>query len=717
MNMKYLLLLCCFAITAAAQSPKSTVVMAWAEVSETPAPSITLNWTVDTGQRKVEIYRKAKDATSWPRNPLTTLDSVQTTWTDTDVAVGTTYEYRLLREIIEVASIDTVTKLPIYRRFVSSGYVLSGIKAFPSDRGRVLVLVDTTMVSPLKAHLDTLRADLEAEAWLVDIRAVERVEGFDGAAVQRVRDLIRSVVVDNKRDLKAIFLVGRVPIPYSGDIAPDGHVPDHRGAWPADGIYGDDNGMYSDASVNINNTSRPVNANVVGDGKYDQSMFATPLETPVGRIDFYDMPAFTATELELLKAYFIKNHAFRTNKIDVINAGVIDDNFGGYGEHFAASAWRSQPPIIRDTAVKAGDWFGVLAGPRTYRFAYGCGGGTNTSAGGVGTSADLASKPVYAVHTQLFGSYFGDWNTKDNFLRASLASSPYALTCGWAGRPAWYVHHMGLGETIGYSFLLTANNLAIVGGQLGRYSPWVSYNAQGQGAIATVGDRGVHIALMGDPTLRASMTPVSAMSKVTATTEFPNKVNLSWSKPANDIDAYVVYRYVNANTGWERITPTAITATNFQDSLSNEGDVLYRVHGCALRSSYSGTYYEIGKGAVASVRTTTVAENGGADNSSANNSNNRSRASINGLATIVALAPNPAVGAVSATISVDHAGPLTISLTDLTGRVIWSEDLGEVNAGSFTVHIPQTAQMASGRYLVVVAGAHGTTAELLTIQR
>ncbi len=705
--MRYLFLFFCLTITAAAQSPKSTVVMARAEVSETPAPSITLTWSVDKGQRTVQIYRKAKDAASWPQNPVAAVDSVASSWTDVNVVVGTTYEYRLLREIIEQAGIDTTTKLPIYRRFVSSGYVLSGIKALPSDRGRVLVLVDTTMVSPLTSHLDTLRADLEAEAWTVDIRAVERAEDFDGAAVLRVRDLIRSVVTDHKRDLKAIFLVGRVPVPYSGDIAPDGHVPDHRGAWPADGIYGDDNGMYSDVSVNINNTSRPVNANIPADGKYDQSIFSSPVETPVGRVDFYNMPAFTASELDLLKAYFIKNHAFRTNKIDVMDAGVVDDNFGGYGEHFAASAWRSQPPIIGDTAVKAGDYFGVLAGPRTYRFAYGCGGGTNTSAGGVGTTADLASKPVYAVHTQLFGSYFGDWNTKDNFMRGSLASSPYALTCGWAGRPAWYTHHMGLGETIGYSFLLTANNASLNGNQLGRYAPWISYNAQGQGLLASIGDRGVHIALMGDPTLRAAMQPVTPMGKVTASTEYPNKVNLSWSKPADDIDAYVVYRYVNANTGWVRITPNAITETTLQDSLSNEGDVLYRVHGCALRTTYSGTYYEVGKGAVASIRTTSIA---GEENGASDEFNVTTRVGT------LAAAPNPASSALTLSVDVATAGPLTLTITDLTGQEVWRETYDHVNVGSFSLRIDAAALMASGRYVVAMANAGGVAAELLTIQ-
>ena len=43
---------------------------------------------------------------------------------------------------------------------------------------------------------------------------------------------------------------GHVPVPYSGDIVPDGHMPDHVGAWPCDGFYGDMDGTWTDNAVN-----------------------------------------------------------------------------------------------------------------------------------------------------------------------------------------------------------------------------------------------------------------------------------------------------------------------------------------------------------------------------------------------------------------------------------------------------------------------------------
>ena len=48
-----------------------------------------------------------------------------------------------------------------------------------------------------------------------------------------------------------MFLFGHVPVPYSGDIVPDGHAPDHQGAWPCDGFYGDMDGLWTDCSVNV----------------------------------------------------------------------------------------------------------------------------------------------------------------------------------------------------------------------------------------------------------------------------------------------------------------------------------------------------------------------------------------------------------------------------------------------------------------------------------
>jgi hypothetical protein len=73
----------------------------------------------------------------------------------------------------------------------------------------------------------------------------------------------------------------------------------------------------------------------------------------------------------------------------------------------------------------------------------------------VGSTSDFANGPVKSVFNMLFGSYFGDWENQNNFLRASIAAEGYTLTNCWAGRPNWHFHHMALGETIGYGTRLT----------------------------------------------------------------------------------------------------------------------------------------------------------------------------------------------------------------------------------------------------------------------
>lgn len=695
------LLFCALFITSVAlhaQAPRDYTVPLRASF-DAASGSITLTWPKHADGKVYEIYRKGAMAANFPAEPLAVLDSTATSYVDTGLTQHAGYEYRILLLSRRFLRNDSVTKQPVYAQWYGTGYIVAGAKVIPNDRGRVLVLVDSTMTQPLADQIDRLLADLRNEGWNASSIAVPRAETFDGAKVLQVRNLIKD---EHKEEpLSAILLIGRVPIPYSGNMAPDGHMPDHLGAWPADGIYGDINGVYNDATVNNNNTSRPVNANLPGDGKYDPSIFTTPLEIPVGRVDFFDMPAFTVSEIDLLKRYLDKNHAFRTNAWRVRSGGIIDDNFGTYGEVFAASAWRSFVVFGGDTAVRTGDFFGDLAGPTTYQFAYGCGGGTNTSAGGVGTTDDMAAKPVHAIFTLLFGSYFGDWNTRNNFLRASIATDPRALTCGWSGRPHWYLHHMAMGEPIGHSVRLSQNNQTVVNSALGNYIPNIMYTSQGSG-IASAGDRGVHIALMGDPTLRAEMIPVPAVATATSSTEYPNKVNLSWTPPASPVDGYLVYRAKGNDTKFTRITPTPLTETTFQDSLRNEGPVRYRIVTLSLRSSASGTYYDMGPGVETSVTTTGVND-----------------MAVRGAELNVS--PNPTTGTATMTISTKESTPLRVHIHDLTGRTVWSFASDGVAPGTHAIswdgrtstgdHVP------GGRYVVRCTTNAGVTTSMVTVVR
>jgi hypothetical protein len=417
----------------------------------------------------------------------------------------------------------------------------------------------------------------------------------------------------------------------------------------------------------------------------------------------FNLPVFGMSELELLKKYFEKNHAFRTGAYQVKMGGYIDDNFGGYQDRFAASAWRSYSVFGADTAVKAGDFISANAGPETILWSYGCGGGTDSSAGGVARSSQLAGNPIYAVFTTLFGSYHGDYNTRNNLMRSALASQPRALTCSWSGRPHWYMHHMGLGESFGYSTLISQNNTSIIGGALGTYAPNVTFNGT-NASLVSIGDRGVHIALLGDPTLRAVMKPIAPVTTLSARYEFPNTIKLQWSQPNSEVTAYMVYRRRGAQVANQLLTPRPITSLEFIDSLVYEGPVTYQVQSCVLRKTASGTYYDIGKPAEAVVASTNVAE----------------ESSVNSPMIQLDVYPNPLTNQAQIKINLSHPGTLTATLMSLTGSVIWQASLPDCMAGEHNLGMElqdNGSSLAAGRYLLTVQTGLAVTTTLLTILR
>jgi hypothetical protein len=64
-------------------------------------------------------------------------------------------------------------------------------------------------------------------AWQVIRHDVSRAD-----SVPNVKSIIQNDFTADVANVKALCLLGHVPVPYSGDLFPDGH-PDHEGAWPA----------------------------------------------------------------------------------------------------------------------------------------------------------------------------------------------------------------------------------------------------------------------------------------------------------------------------------------------------------------------------------------------------------------------------------------------------------------------------------------------------
>lgn len=550
---------------APGQSVSDYAVRVSAVVQTNPA-RITFSWPANPQATNCTRYRKTRDATSW--GGATALASNATNYVDSSVSVGSAYEYRISR-----------TAWTGTTNYSSEGYIYAGIGVpLIESRGKVVLVVESNTVAPsLTMELARLQLDLVGDGWTVLRHDVARND-----TVPNIKAIIKADYTADTANVKAVFLFGHVPVPYSGDLNPDGH-PNHLGAWPADAYYAEMNSTWTDSSVNDTSAGATRNWNVPGDGKFDQSIPPSTVELQVGRVDLANLPAFPLSEVELLRQYLNKDHHFRHAFITAERRGLIDDNFGVFGgEAFAVNGWRNFAPMFVASNTFAGDWLTTLS-TQSYLWGYGCGSGSYASAGGVATTWQLVTNDTRVVFTMLFGSYFGDWDSQNNFLRAQLATATYTLASAWAGRPHWMFHHMALGETIGFSTRVTQNNSTTYAGNLAQ--------------------RWVHIALMGDPALR--LHPVAPPSSLTVVTNGVGGVRLSWNDSPDNVVGYHVYRATSTAGPFTRLTGSLITATNYTDPLVSSN--VYMVRAVKLEVGASGSYYNPSQGIFQSLNPATAA--------------------------------------------------------------------------------------------------------------
>ncbi len=562
-NLLYTLILTLFGTAAIAQTPANITVQISATAQASP-PRITLHWPADANATAYNVYRKSKTAVGWG-SLLASVAGTDTTFSDTTVALGDAWEYRISK---------TATG------YTGQGYCYAGLETpAQDDLGKLILVIDTTYAQNLAPEIDRLTADLWGDGWQVTRLNVARTDSVTG-----IHDRIQTLWMADPTRVRTVFLLGHVPVPYSGNLNPDGH-PDHQGAWPADVYYGEMNGVWTDQNVNNSNAARPANQNTIGDGKFDQSSIPSDMDLEVGRVDFANMPAFAVGEEALLRRYLDKDHAWRMKAFTVQDSAVIDDNFGFFGgEAFASSGWRNCAPLVGARHTYAGD-FRTALNARDHLWAYGCGGGWYQGASGVGATSDFAGDSLRGVFSMIFGSYHGDWDSDDNFMRAALASKGHILSSAWAGRPNWHFQHMGLGEPIGYSAKVTQNNFSLY---LGGY-----------------GTRNVHIALMGDPSLRMHICAPPSNLTVTLSNG-GNSHELNWTASPELILGYAIYRQDTLNGRYLRIGMVGLNTTSYTDSCRFPGDYRYMVRAEELRTGYSGSYHNLSQGIMGTITNTSV---------------------------------------------------------------------------------------------------------------
>jgi hypothetical protein len=308
----------------------------------------------------------------------------------------------------------------------------------------------------------------------------------------------------------------------------------------------------------------------------------------VGRVDFAKMEIFGKTEQTLLRQYLDRNHNYRHGNIAIHRRALVDDDFKTYSmlgsTAFGATGWRGFTPCVGVDSIAEEDFI-TTTSTHNYLFAYGAGGGMYHAASGVGTTRDFVNTPAGAVFNGIFGSYKGDWDSDSNLVRAPLASSGIALASMWSGRPVWALHHLALGEPIGFCTRTAQNNNNLY--------------------EANVFTRSIHIALMGDPTLRIHTFKPAADLVVQKGAE--RSLNLSW-QPSADCNTdttcrYYVYRRNPATSRYDRITTRPIASTQFTDTLPSSGivwgdSIYYMVRAVRLETSASGSYYNVSQGVI-----------------------------------------------------------------------------------------------------------------------
>lgn len=565
------LLLCC---SLYAQDGKNFAVMIETKIDDTGfAPQVVISWQNDTLATKYVVSRR--DFESGEFTKLAELSGGANTFSDLEPPYSKTVEY-------EVEKIFTYNKENISTKSYKA--LAWDANLVQKEMRGVLILVDNTIIDSLGDTFDKYISVLNNEGWNVIVREVPRVETFNPKAVLNNKAMI-SALVTKYPDISTVFILGRVAVPYSGDYAPDGHGDIHKGAQPTDSFYADlDSQNWTDSTVSNIKSDYPRQHNVINDGKWDQSYIPGKVDLAIGRVDLYNLTVFKESEAGLLKRYLEKDIAYRSGQLTAENDAILYDGFVSYNAGFAADGWNNLSALYgRDNIVQKRVREELVK--NSYKMVYANAPGAFDNIYDAIYAIDIAKTGYLAIHNMLFGSFNLDWDSENNLLRSVIASKPMALTSIWATRPFWTYYKLGIGETFGQALVSTQNNKT-------EYEyPSTSYNS------------GVHIALMGDPTLK--IINEFALDSLTPTYENDKLISVS----ADIIDNKKVYGYqllLPDSTKSYEIAKTEYfnepKTNSFTINLKDVGSIeKYTEQGVIVRpivlvENYSGRFYFLGNG-------------------------------------------------------------------------------------------------------------------------
>lgn len=516
--------------------------------------TVTLSWPQAKRQifGSVTVSRRrlgSSGPTSWePLGPAETT----AVWRDTNVVPGSAFEYQVVRR---------------QREIVDAGYWIAGWEVpARADNGTVLMLVDKEVADGISLHLDRFRRDLVGAGWRVVTRPVPRHregdalnDGLNFEAALVIREWIAERVAEDPGTPHAAILVGHVPILRSGRSAPDGHGARPH---PTDAFYADVDGQWT-----ISFEGALLNDAVPGNG----------IELQIGRIDFAPIArADREREVRLLQQYFDKNHHWRH--------GLLGDLRGAYasGKRLAVEA-HGLLNLVGDDNITPGGHTDVGA---EGAWLWGVDFGSHKFENYFEETGSGSGRAVFAVN---FGSRKQMFDSDRNAMAALLAQPWHTVAVGWGGRPAWRLHLMALGGTIGEIHRRTLNN----GSLDSSYPVGFEYFPTGQYVFR----QPVWVNLLGDPTLHAYplAPPVGPILHREG-----SGGRLSWSLLADgEALGYRVFRLTKDGTHGEPIGgPEPIEAAEARlGAVAGEGSYYVRSYG--LKETPAGSFYAYSQGAYA----------------------------------------------------------------------------------------------------------------------
>ncbi|MDO5631251.1 MAG: hypothetical protein Q4G22_05365 [Paracoccus sp. (in: a-proteobacteria)] len=423
-----------------------------------------------------------------------------------------------------------------------------------ADQGAALMIVDDTLADDLAAALDLFQSDLTGAGYRVTRHLSPRAA--DGAAdnLGRAMALRRWITAQFRADPDTphtVILIGHLPIVRTGRVNPDGHGPH---AVPTDLFYADPDGFWPPAP-GADGTAQLMPGTLPADG----------IRMQIGRIDFALLDDRFGGELPLLRAYFDRNHRWRHGQ-----SGDPRRAYAG-SPHLMVERNAVNNIVGPDAVTTGGHHDTAGGGPFLIGVDFG-----QWSGGGY-----HALPPSEATFALNFGSAKHRFDQRNNAMTALLAQ-PGPLAVGWGGRPAWQLHGMALGESIGQAHLRTVNNGHASRGGLetrdypanGHYDwlnpPWVN--------------------LLGDPTLRPFPLPPVSDARAETT---PQGTRLRWTLP-DGADGALILR-AQGDGPYQALNAGDLATTEFLDPAPPPG-AHYLIRANGLAQVHAGSFHRLAQG-------------------------------------------------------------------------------------------------------------------------